>query len=180
MQFHFTLLALLPLTYSAYALPSNPADLGIHEAVFGGSGPIVDSNQMSPRGVRDEGHLFAKRDWCGVQGDLMTKTDIQWLQSSLQNTDPNALAYVPKRSYYSWTLGTARICIYNDYIFENTHIKRWEAGWAVGYITGRCCRTPGTPQWYVSLVQKACCDGSCYKIREGKKPAYSDSDLSQM
>ena len=69
------------------------------------------------------------------------------LQWNLQNLNPNALHYLPSLSWYQFTWNTARICAYNNYVFENTHVSEWEMGWAIGYIASKCCTNSGNPQW---------------------------------
>lgn len=91
---------------------------------------------------------LARRDWC----DTLTKfseSDALALQNSLQNAD-NAngdLNYLAAHSYLSWDWGSARVCVWNDYVFENTHVSPWEAGWAVGYINGICCTGGDGSEW---------------------------------
>jgi hypothetical protein len=87
---------------------------------------------------------LARRDWC----DTLTKfseSDARLLQNDLQNSDE--VAYVPAHSYHFWDKGSARICVWNDYIFENTHVSAWEAGWAIGYINNLCCTGGEGSEW---------------------------------
>jgi hypothetical protein len=95
--------------------------------------------------------LEKRGDSCGGSRYLINKSDISALQRDLQNNNPNELKYLPKQSWTGWVYGSALVCVHNYYLFENTHVKRWEAGWAVGYISGRCCTAENNPQWYEEL-----------------------------
>jgi hypothetical protein len=39
----------------------------------------------------------------------------------------------------TYTYGTARVCIDNNYIFETTQASNWEAGWRVKQMKEECC-----------------------------------------
>ncbi len=45
-----------------------------------------------------------------------------------------------------------QICVYNNYIFENTHVSHWEEGWGAGFIKGECCPAESSnAYWSVPL-----------------------------
>ncbi|EED11460.1 hypothetical protein TSTA_007500 [Talaromyces stipitatus ATCC 10500] len=82
-----------------------------------------------------------RRDYCGTL-TTFAESDAVALANSLQNAE-NAngeMKYVPAHSYQEWDWGSARLCVWNDYIAENTHVSLWEAGWAAGYINNKCCK----------------------------------------
>ncbi|KAK1952029.1 hypothetical protein LY78DRAFT_697864 [Colletotrichum sublineola] len=87
-----------------------------------------------------------KRDECGTNGPLFSKNSINNLMWDLQNNDPDGMQYVPHNNLVSWSNGDAQVCVKNTYAFENTHVKRWEVGWAIGYIRDMCCTASGNPQ----------------------------------
>ncbi|KZL80909.1 hypothetical protein CI238_06646 [Colletotrichum incanum] len=82
--------------------------------------------------------LEKRADWC-TSGSNYNQDDATELQRQLQNDNPDGLSYLPAWSTMSWSLGTAKVCISNQYLSDNTHIKRWEAGWAMGYVRNLCC-----------------------------------------
>jgi hypothetical protein len=112
---------------------------GIHEI---GNGPST---------VRRNGNnrLF-KRDWCDWDIMLLSKSDAEGLRNNLQGSDPWNQVYLPHKSYKYWVWGNAKLCIVNAYVFENTHISRWNAGWAVDYMLQMCCSNLST--WYASTL----------------------------
>ncbi|GKT66842.1 hypothetical protein ColTof4_12967 [Colletotrichum tofieldiae] len=88
-----------------------------------------------------------KRDSCGAGNRLLSKSSINNLMWDLQNNNPDGMTYLGHGSGTSWVNGEARVCVDNTYLTENTHVKRWEIGWAVGYIRDMCCTASGNPQW---------------------------------
>jgi hypothetical protein len=84
---------------------------------------------------------LAKRDHCDTL-TTFSESDTRALQESLQSSSAD-LTFLGAHSYHSWDHGSARICVWNDYIFENTHVSQWEAGWAVGYVFDMCCSGQG-------------------------------------
>lgn len=78
--------------------------------------------------AEDGAVLLAKRDaWDGCgRRTTYTVSDMRAMIKSLQSDGGND--YHPAGSIQWWTLGTARICTYNRYIFENTHVSHWEQG----------------------------------------------------
>jgi hypothetical protein len=134
------LLSLLALVFAAVAIPVESARL-----VFDG---VQHQNESL---VVDD--ALQKRDGChGANSQLIQKSDVVALANDLQNTgNPWELTFLPSRSSATWSLGTARVCVYNKYIINdpstNTHVSRWEAGWAVGYINGQCCTAANNPLW---------------------------------
>lgn len=84
-----------------------------------------------------EASLFAKRDSC-YTGSTYNSADANKMANNLQTINPDKLHYLGHGQSTSWTVGTARVCIYNKYIFENTHVKEWEVGWAMKAIASSC------------------------------------------
>lgn len=94
--------------------------------------------------AEDGAVLLAKRDFCG-SGSAYSVSDMRALIKSLQSDGGND--YLPAGSTQWWTLGTARVCTYNRYIFENTHVSHWEQGWGADATMNSCCNPNGNPQW---------------------------------
>ncbi|ORY16974.1 hypothetical protein BCR34DRAFT_584034 [Clohesyomyces aquaticus] len=142
----------LPMLHAfATPVPEEPQAME-PELIFNGVQPIAP--ETSPASS-----VFEKRDSCSGDG-LYNRGDADTLGRNLQNINPNTLHYLPALSSISWTIGTARVCVYNSYIYENTHVKEWEVGWGVNYIGGKCCQS-GNSQ---------CAGGSC--------TAHGDSGLN--
>jgi hypothetical protein len=105
--------------------------------------PIVPLNETRLYGTASGG--AQKRDSCGT-GYPYTDSDMTALINALQSDGQTD--YVPAGSSVNWELGTAKICTYNNYLFENTHVSHWEMGWGAGYIAGECCPPNlNNPQW---------------------------------
>jgi len=133
------LLALLPLSVLSAAVPTSeaePRELIFEEVQAGGvlfrayaplngTEKFEESSQLEKRGC-NSGANFKASD--GIK-----------LKNNLQGSDPDQLSYLPARSLIEWSLGEAKICVNNWYFSDNTHIKRWEAGWITGYIQDSCC-----------------------------------------
>jgi hypothetical protein len=58
-----------------------------------------------------------------------------WLQTQSGNV------YLPHASRCSWTWGTTKLCVYNNYVFDNTRVSYWETGWGLLSIKNQCCLT---------------------------------------
>lgn len=53
----------------------------------------------------------------------------------------HSLHRLDKRTCLKWTTGDeVGICVCNDYWFENTHVKPWEAGWGALNRVNSCCK----------------------------------------
>ncbi|OTA56452.1 hypothetical protein K449DRAFT_451670 [Hypoxylon sp. EC38] len=92
----------------------------------------------------------SKRDSCG-SGYPYNQADMNRLIQSLQSDGQTD--YMPAGSGKGWLLGTAVVCTYNNYIFENTHVSHAEMAWGASYIKGQCCPSENSnPQ---------CSGGSC-------------------
>jgi len=81
---------------------------------------------------------MAKRDNCGIGGSGIQPADIYSMVGDLQYNDPDSLRYVAHGNWIAWTVGSATICLFNDYLTENTHVSRWESGWAASFIQNEC------------------------------------------
>ncbi|XDG09739.1 hypothetical protein ABKA04_009354 [Annulohypoxylon sp. FPYF3050] len=112
--------------------------------------PLNETQYYAELQAAGNGDVISKRDSCGSDYPY-TQTDMDNLISSLQSDGGND--YLPAGSSAGWSLGTAVVCTYNQYIFENTHVSHYEMGWGAGYIKGQCCPSEGSnPQ---------CSGGSC-------------------
>ena len=131
---YYTLIAcLVGLTClpPALAVPASP------EVIFSGPFPIDYniSTAQHPHSAADDDtmHILAN---CG--GNVLIPTgDIEGFANALQNTAGNN--YAPAQSYFSYTYGSAKVCVYNNYLFDNTHVSNWEVGWGVRSVREQCC-----------------------------------------
>ncbi|KAF5648648.1 hypothetical protein F52700_964 [Fusarium sp. NRRL 52700] len=147
------LLALMPLGVLSAAVPAKEASTRevIFEEVQEGG---VVFRAYAPDNATDtpeQAPVLEKRG-CNSGANFASNDAIQ-LKNNLQNSNPDQLSYLPARSILEWSLGSAKICVFNKYFFDNTHIKRWEAGWVTGYIKDSCCG--GNSQCYGG-------DGTCH------------------
>ncbi|KAH8664958.1 hypothetical protein BGZ61DRAFT_593271 [Ilyonectria robusta] len=131
MQFSY-LLAMLPMALAAAVAPT--------EASKG----IVFVGPYSINATADEAAEIVKRDGCGSARDLIDRGDIEFLKNGLQNDDPWSVIAVPRLKGIGWYYGTAMVCVRNPYVFVDTYVSRWEAGWAIDYISKMCCSNSGT------------------------------------
>ncbi|KAI1209443.1 uncharacterized protein F4807DRAFT_460658 [Annulohypoxylon truncatum] len=112
--------------------------------------PLNETRYYAEIQASKNGDAVAKRDSCSSDYPY-TQSDMDALIADLQSDGQTD--YLPAGSSAYWTLGTAVICTYNDYVFDNTHVTHWEMGWAAGYIAGECCPSESSnPQ---------CSGGSC-------------------
>ncbi|KAI0403201.1 hypothetical protein F4802DRAFT_572724 [Xylaria palmicola] len=144
MSFKKVALALISATYfashmAAAAPASQDAGKAVAEPelIFEGPFPIANTT-LSQRDESGEPAL-AKRANCYGGGAINTQ-DIENLGNQLQSKGGNN--YVPKTSYVSYTLGSTKVCILNNYLFDNTHVSDWEAGWGTLAVRNDCCYTP--------------------------------------
>ncbi|EWG55583.1 hypothetical protein FVEG_13565 [Fusarium verticillioides 7600] len=132
------LLALMPLGVlsAAVAKEASPREVIIEEVQEGG----VLFRAYAPDNVTDAPEQAPKLEKRGCNtGANFPSNDAIKLKNNLQNSNPDQLSYLPARTILEWSLGDAKICVFNQYFFDNTHIKRWEAGWVTGYIKDSCC-----------------------------------------
>ena len=136
-------LALLSVPFLASASPAPVATDTEAEAEVPFSWGVTLYNETDPAPVASG--PVEKRDFCGYGTDF-NNADMNSLANWLQNTDPWSQTYLPHQSVAWWKWGTAMICVRNLYLFEDTHIPRWEAGWAVKYIRDNlgCCNGGST------------------------------------
>ncbi|KAF4333897.1 hypothetical protein FBEOM_12291 [Fusarium beomiforme] len=139
------LLALMPLSVLSTAVPAKDAEPRevIFEEVQEGGVLFRAYAPINGTDTLEEKPNLEKRG-CN-SGANFKASDAVKLQNSLQNQNPDQLVNLPARTLMEWSLGEAKICVNNWYAFENTHIKRWEAGWVTGYIRDTCCG--GNSQW---------------------------------
>ncbi|KAI1505052.1 hypothetical protein F5X99DRAFT_405322 [Biscogniauxia marginata] len=91
-------------------------------------GPFPINGTSSALVQRDEegGSNLSKRADCW-SGGLINTDDIQNLGNLRQIAGSNN--YMPALSWASYTLGSAKVCILNNYLYENTYVSDWEIGW---------------------------------------------------
>jgi len=150
------LVAALGLLARVVALPAEPSPAASNDAMEFFFGNFTPGTNGAPLTIGDKevrstpgAELFRRDDdYCDQFGALYYRADAETLQRNLQSINPWVLHYLPGGgfSFIGWTVGSVRVCVYNSYILENTHVSEWEVGWGVGYILGMCCR-PGNPQW---------------------------------
>ncbi|KAK4206154.1 hypothetical protein QBC37DRAFT_301368 [Rhypophila decipiens] len=118
---------------------TNDLTLGpsIHE-----NGTITNNDHIAVLPLSPSHGNLQARDGCVRQGTLNVQHAVN-MANELQNNNPDALPNAPKRSWNTWSWGEARICIYNNYYFENTHVKRFEVGWVIRHIYNLCCNPGG-------------------------------------
>lgn len=96
--------------------------------------------------VAKDGAVLAKRDSCSpTSASTFSVSDMRALISDLQSDGDND--YVPAGTARGYEWGTARICTYNLYAFDNTHVSHWKQGWAADAATNNCCNPNGNSQW---------------------------------
>ncbi|PPR03039.1 hypothetical protein CVT24_012305 [Panaeolus cyanescens] len=115
-----------------------PLWLGVHL--------INDADRIDPPGISKltDNQALSKRQLnpaCYTSSYNINRADLTKLSSSLQNNNPWQYVYLPHGYYVAWSLGTAILCVYNRYLTENTHLARWEAGWAIAHIQNSCSWT---------------------------------------
>ncbi|KAI4191638.1 MAG: hypothetical protein LQ346_004684 [Caloplaca aetnensis] len=134
-----TLLSLLAASASlvnAAAVPAAAASPDDNVLVLEGPFPI-NATTLETR----SSSILSKRADC-YTGSGINTPDLTELARQLQNDNPDQLTYLPALSWTAWTYGSARTCVYNNYVYDNTHVKRWEAGWGSVSVKNQCCYTP--------------------------------------
>jgi len=148
MQFSTVALALLSLGSVGLCAPSpaQPSGLPLTPelilAIEKGS-VIKGPTPMKPAVERREAAADAlkklsKRADC-YDGATFYSNDLNNLGNYLQTRSDNV--YLPKSSVYSWSWGSVKLCLYNNYVFENTHVSFWEMGWGLLSVKNQCCLT---------------------------------------
>ncbi|TLS27894.1 hypothetical protein PpBr36_02066 [Pyricularia pennisetigena] len=123
---------LLPLLASAAPAPNADATVPVST-----TSPLADDVPgISNATEADSG--MSIMDSCWGSHDIQ-RSDVNNLKNWLLSNDPEARTYLARRTSSSWSLGTARITLNNDYFFEDTSVKRFEFGWALGWIADNCC-----------------------------------------
>jgi hypothetical protein len=122
------LLLSLGLVPSALAAPtaSDPAvGVGVKALIFDGPHPI-NTTAAADRRPDDagEGEMSAAANCWG--GSDINTNDIQGLADGLQKMSGNQ--YLPAHSWFSYSFGSAKVRVLNNYLFENTHVAYFEAG----------------------------------------------------
>jgi len=148
MQFSTVALALLSLGSVGLCAPS-PAQpsgspltpeliLAIEKgSVIKGPTPMKTAVERREAGAEAPTKL-SKRANC-YNGATFYTNDLNNLGNYLQTLSGNV--YMPKQSVYSWAWGSVKLCVYNNYVFENTHVSYWEMGWGLLSVKNQCCLT---------------------------------------
>ncbi|KAK3998129.1 hypothetical protein QBC44DRAFT_441 [Cladorrhinum sp. PSN332] len=158
MKLTTTFAILLPLVLKAAAAPAAAAsesssphdypapppglDLSNITVTWIGTHSYDDIPTDSIVNTTDHESGLEKRQGTGVCGPLSSREiyseDITALRWWLQQNGPHETLPLPRRSFTGWTMGTAMICIYNDYHFQDTAVARREMGWLTGHIQDIC------------------------------------------
>jgi hypothetical protein len=138
-----TLLSLGSLAVTAPAPAAAELSAELSAAIAAGvvkEGPFpIDYSHSDQSPVESsKSKKLLKRADCS-SGPTFQSGDVQafgnWLQTQSVNKD------LPHASWYSMTWGTAKLCVYNNYVFENTHVSYWEMGWGLLSVHDQCCLT---------------------------------------
>ncbi|KAK1978352.1 hypothetical protein LZ30DRAFT_729156 [Colletotrichum cereale] len=141
-----SVLAITLGSLATYALPTEPSTAPAALEVVK-EGPFHYTKLQGTTTARSEiakTGLEKRANWC-TSGSEYNQADATELQRQLQNVNPDGLTSLPAWDVVSWSYGTAKVCVSNQYLSDNTHIKRWEAGWGMGYIRNLCCS--GKSSW---------------------------------
>ncbi|KAL8775567.1 MAG: hypothetical protein Q9209_000063 [Squamulea sp. 1 TL-2023] len=74
----------------------------------------------------------------GVAPKTIPSEDIKAFATKLQTENPDELTELPSETSTYYEQDTVRVCVYNDYWFENTHVTNKEVGRAVQVIYDKC------------------------------------------
>ncbi|KAK3986519.1 hypothetical protein QBC44DRAFT_402435 [Cladorrhinum sp. PSN332] len=159
----FSILSTLLFSLLLQGVAAAPADVSSNsvsaaEKLQEGYAAIVSEDRKPPSNTSDT-EAVVKRDHCNFSQGI-TRSDVVALSNELMNNSPWTWSYLEHGWVRWWTWGSARICLYNDYWFENTHVSRFEGGWAAEFIMNSCGY-----------------DGSG-RVRGGQATAHGDSGLS--
>lgn len=99
------------------------------------SGPIPKTyNSLLDRSNANTTSILASSCTSGSNENTADITAMgNWLQGQ------SGTFYLPHLSQTSWTLGSIRLCVNNDYLSQNTHVSFWEAGWGALSVKNACC-----------------------------------------
>lgn len=61
------------------------------------------------------------------------------MRNDLQSKNPDGMYELKHRASLTFNSGNSRICVYNPFIFENTHVKRQDIALGVDSILKLCC-----------------------------------------
>lgn len=90
--------------------------------------------------LEDSNNLEARAASCTSSKGDPNRADIEAIVNDLQKTNPDEQVALNRRKQLTFTLGSSRICVANDFIFENTHVKRSDIGRGALKALNRCCR----------------------------------------
>ncbi|KAF2824839.1 hypothetical protein CC86DRAFT_47705 [Ophiobolus disseminans] len=131
-------LALLTLPL-AFAAPTSPHST--LEPIFEGPFPIDYNITTSQHPVDPNGsdEIMRSMATCSNSANINTP-DIERLADYLQSLAGKR--YCPALGWFSTSMGSAKVCVYNNYLYHNTHVSNWEAGWGARSVKDQCCYTP--------------------------------------
>lgn len=143
MRFKITIRTLFALLILPLFASTSPTPVLI-EMVFGGVHKIpanyTSSSHSSKLTKNSVTSPLAKRDtWCNYIN--MNGNDMGAISYWFENTNPWTYTYLPHGSLTYWTNSplNIRVCVRNNYWFDNTHVANWDIGWGVGYVNQYCC-----------------------------------------
>jgi hypothetical protein len=124
-----TLLASLALFSSTFASPVSTAVTPVK------AGPIPKAYDplLDPNNANSTMSILASCPGGSNENTADIESMGNWLQSQSGNF------YLPHLSQMSWTLGSVKLCVDNNYLTENTHVTYWEAGWGALSVKNACC-----------------------------------------
>jgi hypothetical protein len=157
--FLITQTLLLPSEQSYNIYPSQLDQVeyrSLHDALFQlPRTPCYSSLYLNDPRVSNSRYREAReRAHCWPGSNIKT-SDIEALHNDLQSRGGDF--FLGRQSSVTYTYGTARVCIDNNYIFETTQASDWEAGWGVKQMKEECCHgdTCGGGIGFLCL----CCSG---------------------
>ncbi|KAI4099930.1 MAG: hypothetical protein LQ339_005719 [Xanthoria mediterranea] len=78
---------------------------------------------------------------CSTGVGLFPVADAKALAADLQANNPSDMTYLPHDNSIWFQQGLFRICIYNDFISDNTHVTNEMVGAELQKIIDKCCKT---------------------------------------
>jgi hypothetical protein len=144
-----TLLASLALLSSTFASPLSttvtPTKTGPISKAYD---PLLD-----PNNANSTMSILASCSGGSNENTADIESMGNWLQGQ------SGTFYAPHLSQTSWTLGSIKLCVDNNYLTENTHVSYWEAGWGALSVKNACC--------FNQYCGGGKCPSICYEVMDG-------------